>query len=111
MPLESLEQRAPVAALDEPPTEAVERRSREGEGGGGGVGGGDGDESSAWAFVVDVVEEAKQGRRAVERAVAAEEGGAREELAPGLADDGGAHEARWVIRWEAEEDLGGGVVY
>jgi hypothetical protein len=107
MPLESLEQRAPVAALDEPPTEAVERRCREGEGGGGGGGG---DESSAGAFVVGVVEEAKQGRRTVERAVAAEEGGAREELPPGLADKGGAHEARWVIRWEAEEDLGCGVV-
>jgi len=94
--LERLEQRAPVAALNDPPVGAVERRRGEG----GGAGGGD-DESSVGTYVVDVVEEAEQGRRAVEPAVAAEEGGVGEELAPGLADEGGAHEARRIVRREA----------
>ena len=41
----------------------------------------------------------------VERAVAAAEGGVAEEAPPGLADHGGAHEARRVVRREADQDL------
>ena len=41
----------------------------------------------------------------MEIAVAAAEGGAREEVQPWLACEGGAHEARGLVRREAEEDL------
>lgn len=40
----------------------------------------------------------------MEGAVAAAEGGVGEEAAPGLGDEGGAREARGVVRWDAEED-------
>ena len=42
----------------------------------------------------------------VEAAVAAAEGGVRDEAAPGLAHEGGADEARGISRLDAEEDLG-----
>lgn len=96
-------QRASMSAIHGHPSfMGFERHRQRGDGGGSGGG--------HETFALEVAEEAEQGRRAVERAVAAEEGGAGEELAPGLADEGGAHEARRVVRREAEEDLGGGVV-
>ena len=59
---------------------------------------------------VEAVREAEQGRRSVELAVAAGEGRVGEDAAPRFADEGGAEEAGGVVRWEAEEDLGDGVV-
>ena len=59
---------------------------------------------------VEAVREAEQGRRSVELAVAAGEGGVGEDAAPRFADEGGAEEAGGVVGWEAEEDLGDGVV-
>ena len=50
-------------------------------------------------------EGAEHGRRPVERAVAGREGGVGEGAAPGLADGGGADEARGVVRPDAEEDV------
>ncbi|KAG2619968.1 hypothetical protein PVAP13_3NG153302 [Panicum virgatum] len=47
----------------------------------------------------------------VEAAVAAAEGGVRDEAAPGLAHEGGADEARGISRLEAEEDFGDEVVH
>ena len=41
----------------------------------------------------------------MELAVLAVKGRAGEEGEPVLAGEGGTHEALWLIRWEAEEDL------
>ncbi|KAG2639686.1 hypothetical protein PVAP13_2KG029332 [Panicum virgatum] len=51
------------------------------------------------------VDEAEQRRRSVEGAVPAAEGRVGEEAAPGLADEGGAREARGDVRRDSEEDL------
>lgn len=66
--------------------------------------------------VGDVVDEAQQRRRrarsaAVERAVAAEEAGVGEEVAPVLADGGRAGGARGIVQRETEEDLFHDVVH
>ena len=50
------------------------------------------------------------GRRLVEGAVLEEERAVGEEAVPGLADEGGADEARWVFGRKAEEDLADEVV-
>jgi len=47
----------------------------------------------------------------VERAVAAAEGGVGDDVAPGLAHEGGADEARRLSCWDAEEDLADEVVH
>jgi hypothetical protein len=47
----------------------------------------------------------------VELAVPAGEGWVGDHAAPALADEGGAHEACGLVRREAEEDLGDGVLY
>jgi hypothetical protein len=51
------------------------------------------------------VEEAEQGRRPVEGAIAAAEGGVAKGAEPGLADEGRAEEVRGLFGREAEEDL------
>ncbi|TVU40867.1 hypothetical protein EJB05_14348, partial [Eragrostis curvula] len=53
---------------------------------------------------------AKQRRRPVEGAVAAEEPGVGDDAEPGLADEGCADQVLGFVWWEAEEDLGGNVV-
>jgi hypothetical protein len=58
----------------------------------------------------DAVGEAEQRGASVEGAVAAEEGRAGGDAEPELADEGGAEEVRELVRREAEEDLGDGVV-
>ena len=65
------------------------------------------DVSVSQAFVA---EEAEHGRRPVERAVLAGEDEVAEDAAPGGADGGGADEGLGVVRRDAEEDLGHGVV-
>jgi len=72
----------------------------------GNCGGGDEWRLQAWVAVADqVVEVAEEGRRSVERAVAAEEARVRQDAAPGLADERGAEEVRGLVRRDAEEDL------
>ena len=56
------------------------------------------------------VEEAEEGRGAVEGAVAAEEAGVADDPEPPLADEGGAEEVLGLVRREAEDDLDDGVV-
>lgn len=51
------------------------------------------------------------GGRPLERAVAAAECGVSEDAAPALADDGGAEEARRVVRREVEESLANQVIW
>jgi hypothetical protein len=68
-----------------------------------------GGDEAAEAAVLRVAEEAEREGRPVEGAVAAEEGRVGERAEPGLADGGGADEARGVGRREAEEDLVEGV--
>jgi hypothetical protein len=68
-----------------------------------GGGGGQGSEPAEYRIVV--LEESQQGRRPVELAVEAGEGGAGEAAAPGLADERGAEEAAGIFWREAEEDL------
>jgi hypothetical protein len=41
----------------------------------------------------------------MEGTIAAKEVRVGEKAAPGLTNDGGTNEARWVVRWEAEKDL------
>ena len=57
-----------------------------------------------FAVAVAAGEEGEQRRRSVEGAVTAEEGPVVDEAEPGLADEGGADEARGIFWWEAEED-------
>lgn len=83
-----VDKHAPMAAVEDLPCFAEQPPPR-GEGGGGG--GGDG------SVVAGVAEVAEHGRPPVELAVAAVEGGVREHAPPGLADDGGAEEARRVV--------------
>lgn len=67
---------------------------------------------NAVLHVVAIVEEAQHaGRRPVELAVVAGEGGVREDAPKVLADGGGADEAPGVVRREAQEDLAHGVVH
>ncbi|RCV31249.1 LOW QUALITY PROTEIN: hypothetical protein SETIT_6G161500v2 [Setaria italica] len=96
-------QRASMSAIHcHPSFMGFERHRQRGDGGGSGGG--------HETFALEVAEEAEQGRCAVERAVAVEEGGVGEEPAPGLADERDADEARRVVWREAEEDLAEDVV-
>ena len=58
----------------------------------------------------ELVEEADEGRGAMEGAVAAAEAGVADDVEPRLADEGGAEEVLGLVRREAEEDLGGDIV-
>jgi hypothetical protein len=95
-----LKEDAAMAAVDDAPAvvaAAAERLQRHRRGCGGG------DEARpADAVVVDVAE---KGRRSVEGAVAAAEGAVAEQAAPGLADKGGTHECRGIVRRDADQDL------
>jgi len=69
-----------------------------------------GDEERGTARASDAVEEAEQRGTSVEGAVAAEEGRVAGDAEPELADEGGAEEVRGLVRRDAKEDLGDGVV-
>jgi hypothetical protein len=56
------------------------------------------------------VDDTEKGRHSVELVVATGEGGVGEDAAPRFTNEGGADEAGRIVRWEAEEDLGDGVV-
>lgn len=95
-----LKEDAAMAAVDDAPAvvaAAAERLQQQR----GGCGGGD-EARPAGAVVVDVAE---KGRRSVEGAVAAAEGAVAEQAAPGLADKGGTHECRGIVRRDADQDL------
>lgn len=91
-----------MAAIQDQPTSRTEPQLGPGGPRGGGDEAGD---------AMGIVEEAEQGRSFVKFAVAAEEGGICQEAAPGLAGEGGADEASWVVRREAEEDLRDDVIH
>uniref|UniRef100_A0A0A8YD33 Uncharacterized protein n=1 Tax=Arundo donax TaxID=35708 RepID=A0A0A8YD33_ARUDO len=98
------EEGAAVAAIEHEP-------AREVAAGGAAGGGVDGDETGGvWSVSIHDAEEADDGRRPVDRAVAATEGGVGKDATPALAGEGGAEEARGLVRREAEEDLADEVV-
>jgi hypothetical protein len=99
------EECAAVAAVEDEPAREV---AAGGAAGGGVVG--DGTSAVGKASTHDA-EEADDGGRPVERAVAVAEGGVGEDAAPALGGEGGAEEARRVVRREAEEDLNDDVVH
>jgi hypothetical protein len=96
-----VEEGAAVAAVEGPPGADV--RGGEGEGRGGG-----GDEAGCVfgvGLVAPLVEDTENRGCPMELMEAAAEAGVGDGAAPGLADDGGAEDAGWVVGREAKENL------